>query len=354
MAEDRTERPTSRRIRDARRRGQMARSRDVEGAAQLVAVLVVFAWFGGLMVTIVAGEMRAGLQRMGQIAQVGLDQATLLQIVSKSLFAVATVVGPVAIASGAAILAAASLQGGWNVAPEALRVDFGRLNPANGVKRLGVQRAGLDLVKMLLAVAALAWLGYRITAEVIDTAPLLGRLAPYRAAEAGWAWAETLLRQSAIALAIVAGLDYGLQRWRWLKSLKMTKQEVKDDSKMTDGNPEIRARVRRIQQEMFRRRMLSAIPKATVVITNPTHYAVALEYQRQSMGAPRVVAKGKDHLAARIREIARAHGVPTVENVPLAQALYRGCDVGDAIPSDLFGAVAEVLAYLIRLKQIVL
>ena len=134
----------------------------------------------------------------------------------------------------------------------------------------------------------------------------------------------------------------------------MTKQEIKDEGKQQEGNPLIKARIKRVQREMHKRRMLSSVKTATVIITNPTHYAVALKYTRGAMAAPVIVAKGKDLLAQRIKAIAREHGVPTVENVPLAQALFKGADVGDAIPAQLFGAVAEVLAYLVRIKQLML
>jgi len=134
----------------------------------------------------------------------------------------------------------------------------------------------------------------------------------------------------------------------------MTKQDLADEAKSSEGRPEVKARVRRIQRDMNRKRMLSAVKTATVVVTNPTHYAVALRYHRASMAAPVVVAKGKDLLAQRIKQIARDNGVPTVENVPLAQALYAGAEVGDAIPGALFGAVAEVLAYLVRIRQLML
>jgi len=153
---------------------------------------------------------------------------------------------------------------------------------------------------------------------------------------------------------VVFGADYGWQYYRWLSQVKMTRQEVKDEFRANDGNPEIKARVRRVQREMTRRRMLTAVKTATVVITNPTHFAVALTYRRGEMSAPVVVAKGQDLMAARIKKIAAKHGVPTVENVTLARALYKGAEIGDAIPGELFGAVAEVLAYLVRLKQIVL
>ena len=134
----------------------------------------------------------------------------------------------------------------------------------------------------------------------------------------------------------------------------MTKQEVKDESRMMEGNPEIKGRIRKVQREMARRRMLAAVPEATVVITNPTHIAVALEYHRERMAAPKVVAMGGDLMAERIKTVAREHGVPIVENVPLARALFANAEVGDSIPGDLFEAVAEVLAYLIKLKQLVL
>jgi flagellar biosynthetic protein FlhB len=180
------------------------------------------------------------------------------------------------------------------------------------------------------------------------------RMAVVPTAILGWRHAVLLLEQSVVALGLLAAADYGLQRYRFNQSMKMTKAEVKEDTKLTEGSPETKSRVRRVQREMARRRMLHATKTATLVITNPTHYAIALEYRRDVMPAPRVVAKGQDFLAARIKEIAREHGVPIVENKPLAQALYRTVEIGDLIPGDLFEAVAEVLAYLIRLKQLVL
>jgi len=157
-----------------------------------------------------------------------------------------------------------------------------------------------------------------------------------------------------MVLALVAAADYAMQRYRWTASLRMTKQEVKDEARQQEGSPEVKGRVRRIQREMVRRRMLAATRRATVVVTNPTHYAVALEYRRAEMAAPRVVAKGRGLLAQRIKEIAREAGVPIIEQVALAQALYKTASVGETIPAQLFEAVAEMLAYLIRMKQVVL
>jgi len=160
--------------------------------------------------------------------------------------------------------------------------------------------------------------------------------------------------KAAILLLVLGGADYGYQYFRFMRTNRMTKQEVKDETRNSEGNPEIKGRIRSMQRSLFRRRMMAAVPTATVVITNPTHYAMALEYRRGEMPAPRVVAKGKNLIARRIKAIAREHGVPIIENKPLAQALYKGANVGDLIPGALFDAVAEVLAYLIRLKQLVL
>jgi flagellar biosynthetic protein FlhB len=354
MAEDRTEKPTSRRLRDARRKGQIARSRDVEQAAQLVAVLGVFAWAGRSYVEGLGSAVRAGLERMGQPPARGLDMGELTTLAAQGAATIATLVGPLALAAAAGGVLAATLQGGWNLAPEALTPDWTRLSPSHGLKRLAPSRIGPDLLKMLVALSVISWISVRVVLATLDVSVSLGRMSPAHVAVVGWGQAERLLRQAAIGLGVVAAADYLLQRWRVDKALRMTKNELRDDLRLIEGNPEVKARVRRIQRDMARRRMLADVPKATVVVTNPTHFAVALLYERSRMSAPRVIAKGRDLLAQRIREIASQHGVPVVENVPLAQALYAGVEVGESIPADLFGAVAEVLAYLIRLKQLVL
>jgi flagellar biosynthetic protein FlhB len=352
VAGERTEQPTQRRLRDAKRRGQIARSKDLAETAGLIAILLVFGWMGGQFVSRLGDALRVGLGRMATGVAVELEPGLLVQLVVDGLSTLSVLVGPMAVAAAGAAVGVSTLQGGWNMAPEALALHWDRLNPASGVKRL-FERAGIDLVKMLLAVTVVGWISWGLIGAVLDQAATYGRLTPMRAALQGWHEAERLLRQSAIALAVIAGVDYLLQRWRLQRSLRMTKQEVRDDLRLIEGNPEVKARVRRLQRDLARRRMLAAVPKATVIITNPTHYAVALEYRRDDLPAPRVLAKGKGFLAARIRELARAHEIPIVENPPLAQSLYRSVEVGEFIPADLFGAVAEVLAYLIRLRQLV-
>jgi flagellar biosynthetic protein FlhB len=207
---------------------------------------------------------------------------------------------------------------------------------------------------MAISVAVITMLAWRIVLDVMHDSSRIAWMSTTAAALAGWSWLVSLLWLSGFWLLGLAGADYGLQFWRQRSSLKMTKQEVRDEGKSSEGSPEVKARVRKLQREMSRHRMLGAVKNATIVITNPTHFAVALRYQRDTMAAPVVVAKGRDLMAQRIKTMARENGVATVENVSLAQALYKGAEVGDTIPGALFGAVAEMLAYLVRIKQLML
>jgi flagellar biosynthesis protein FlhB len=354
MASDRTEQPTARRLRDARKKGQIARSRDLVHAGTLAAVMLALAWSGGYMMRGMGQAMGSALSQLHRFPARDLVADELALLVINGLGALLLLVAPVAVTALVITFALFYAQGGWVVATEALQLNFAKLNPASGIKRLGFSTGGIDTIKMLVLVATLSYLSYQVVRANLLDAARFARMSPYESGLAGWSHVEQLLRQSALAMVVVACADYALQRWRLMKSLKMTKQEVKDDFKLSEGNPEIKARIRRIQLTMARKRMLAAVPKATVVITNPTHYAVALEYRRSQMSAPRVLAKGRGLLAQKIKAIAREHGVPTVENVPLAQSLYKTVDVGEFIPAALFEAVAEVLAYLIRLKQLAL
>jgi flagellar biosynthesis protein FlhB len=351
MAQDRTEQPTARRLRDARKKGQLARSREVVGVAQLAAVLVVLVWAGRYIVEGLGLEIVAGIERMGQSPLRTLSPGDLVGLAVSGAKAIGLYAGPVALASAVAVVAASVAQGGWNVASEALALKWSNLSPMKGLGKLKITHSGPLLGKILLGLTALVWLSSGILVDLAEVAPWMLRLPAIQTVAFGWGESLRLVKLALVVLVVIAAADYGVTRWQHQKSLKMTKQEVKDDLKLTEGNPEIKARLRRAQRDAARRRMMADVPKATVVITNPTHYAVALEYRRETMVAPRVVAKGRNLIAAKIREIARAHDVPIVENVPLAQSLYKATEVGETIPGELFGAVAEVLAYLIRLKQ---
>ena len=352
MASDQTEKPTSKKLRDARKRGQVARSKDLSMALASVAATFALARLGGRLVTGLEGQLAADRARAGDVAHQDITGMQVAAIAAGGAQLIAFLVGPIALATMIAAVGAQGFQGGWNFAPEALALNWSRLSPVQGAKRLGISQSPVEVLKMLLSVGAIAYLGWGTLEAITDDSVGLTRLDPHDSALVGWSYVETLLWRTGIILGLLALGDYGLQWYRHMKSLRMTRQEVRDESKEQEGNAEMKGRVRRVQREMARGRMIADVARATVVVTNPTHFAVALEYRRETMDAPRVVAKGRDLMAAKIREAARKNEVPIVENKPLAQALFKSAEIGDTIPGHLFAAVAEVLAYLMRLKQL--
>jgi flagellar biosynthetic protein FlhB len=352
--EERTEDPTGKRLSDARNKGQIARSRDLSVAAATVAATIALGKLGGRLVTGLGEQLSRDLTHLGDAPFRTVTSGELVSIVISGGMTMGLLVGPIAMATMMTGIMLQVFQGGWNVATEALTFDFNKLNPVNGFKRFGLMQSGMDTLKSMLAVAVIAWISWLAVDASMNEGLSLAWMSPMEAARTGWAQAESLMWKVAWGLAFLALGDYGLQKYRLKESLRMTKQEVKDEAKQQDGNPQVKGKIRQIQRDMARRRMLQNVPKATVVITNPTHYAVALEYRRGEMAAPKVLAIGADHIALQIRERAQKHGIPLFENKPLAQALYKTAEVGETIPAPLFSAVAEVLAQLIKLKQLTL
>jgi flagellar biosynthesis protein FlhB len=353
-SQERTEHPSAKKLKDARKKGQVVRSRDLAVAAASAAATMALAGLGGRVLDGLAARMVADLSHLGDAPLRVVTAGDLNSLVLGAGGFIAILVGPIAVCTMVAGVLVHGLQGGWNFAPEALSLNWSRLSPASGVKRFGLMQSGADTLKTFVSVAVIGYFGWVATKTVIADGVRMPWMSPTGAAGVGWDHLERLLWQVAWALALLALGDYALQRYRLLSSLKMSKQELRDEAKSSDGSAEVKGRVRRIQREMSRRRMLRDVERATVVVTNPTHFAVALEYRRGTMAAPMVLAKGQDLIAKAIRDRARAHGVPIVENKPLAQALFKSAEVGEAIPAGLFAAVAEVLAQLIRLKQLVL
>jgi flagellar biosynthetic protein FlhB len=358
MAEDqvgeRTEKPTAKRVKDAREKGQVARSRDLSAAISLAATVLGLAWLGLEMMSTIAGRVSLGLSSLADHAHQPIVPGTVETLLWADAGLLVKVVGPPALIAGLLSAGASFAQIGWAFSPKALELNWERLSPAQGFIRLKPTRALPELFKALFGMAFVGGIAWMVVSEFYVQAPALMGMTAIESAGVAWDRLWTLLWRVSLALVALAAADYGIQYWQWYSGLKMTRQQVIDESKMNDGRPEVKARVRRIQRDIARNRMLKAVETATVVVTNPTHYAVALEYRRGEMAAPRVVAKGADHMAARIREIARKHDVPIVENVTLARALHKHAEVGDTIPADLFGAVAEVLAYLVRMKRLLL
>ena len=354
MAGERTEKPTPHRVKESRKKGQVARSRDLAMAAASVASTMALAALGPRLIHGLQDNVRAGLSSLGDDPLRALDVNDIGSLVTQSSLQLATLVGPLAAVTAVAAVGMHGFQGGWSFAPGALKLNWSRLNPASNAKRLSFAISGVETLKAVLVMAVVSTIAWKAVFGMAAEAPRLAWLSPADAAAATWARAEWLLWRAAWFLGAVALGDYAWQRYRLMQSLKMTRQEVKDEHRQNEGSGEVKGRIRRLQRDMSRRRMLRDVERATVIITNPTHVAVALEYKRESMSAPRVLAKGADHMAARIRERALKHGIPMVENVPLARSLYTTAEVGDVIPAPLFAAVAEVLAYLVRVKRLIL
>jgi flagellar biosynthetic protein FlhB len=351
---EKTEKPTAKRLQDARKKGQVARSRDLALAAASIAATIALARLGERLMRGLGERLAKDLTHFADSPLRTVTSGDLENMVIDGGTTMALLVGPIALATMFVGVVTHGFQGGWSFSPEGLTLNWSRLNPANGVKRFGLMQSGMDTLKTMISVVAIAWLGYGAVTAAMTDAPMLPWMAPADAATMAWTHVESLLWNTAWALAFLALGDYGLQKYRLTSQLKMSKQEVKDEAKQQEGSAEVKGRIRRIQMEMARRRMMNDVPRATVVITNPTHYAVALEYRRGEMAAPVVLAKGVDQVALKIREKAREHGIPIVENRPLARGLYDTAEIGETIPGPLFAAVAEVLAQLIRLKQLVL
>jgi flagellar biosynthetic protein FlhB len=240
-------------------------------------------------------------------------------------------------------------QVGFIFSGEQLSFQFSRINPLAGAKRLLSGQALVETIKALVKLLVIGYVAWGAMRDESHQLSLLALMPPRAAASTLAGIVMSVIWRTAGAWVIIAGADYAYGRWAFTRSLRMTREEVKQEFKETEGNPEIKARLRQRARAFVRRRMMQDVPKADVVLTNPTHYAVALRYE-PGMAAPRVLARGAGFIAQQIKDTARAHGVPVMENKPLAQALYKACDVGQLVPPELYKAVAEVLAFVYRLR----
>jgi flagellar biosynthetic protein FlhB len=351
---EKTEKPTPKKLRETKEEGRTARSKDATIAVTSLAATGILVGFGPSMVGRLTVALAGALTGLGPTAHQDLQPEDMTVMIINHGAMVALLVGPIAIAAVIVSVGTAAAQGGIHFAPKALRLDLTRLNPANGLKRLAPSQSWIDMLKTLVTACVLGVIAYQSGKTLAISSVRFPWMSPVGSAGAAWDSAAHLMWQAGFALLALGVGDYGLQRWRLMKSIKMSVQDIRDEARSSEGSPETKQRMRRVQRDMSRKRMLQDAAHATVVITNPTHYAVALEYNRQKSPAPIVVAKGKDLLAQRIREIARKNSVPIIENPPLARALHATAEVGDTIPGELFGAVAEVLGYLIRIKQLTL
>ncbi|MEW6219231.1 MAG: flagellar biosynthesis protein FlhB [Thermodesulfobacteriota bacterium] len=346
--QEKTEEPTQRRLEEARRRGEVAKSVEIPAVAVLLAGILTLYWGAEYFLGRFEVIMRHFL---GNLDTIPLGQAEAPVLAAGSFWLFAQIALPLALVLLVVAFLANVAQVGFFVADEALTPKLERLGPIAGLGRLFSKQAVANLVK---SVAKLVVVGYVAYTAVMKALPHILPLMDQEPIQILAFFADTsfwIFLKSVLIIAVLAAADYLFQRWQFMERMRMTKQEIKEEAKQTEGDPHVRGRIRSIQYAMARRRMMEAVPTADVVITNPTRLAVALRYDNRTMVAPQVVAKGAGVVAARIRELAAANGVPVVEDKPLAQALYRLTQVGDTIPASLFQAVAEILAYVYGLRN---
>lgn len=352
MADDsdleRTEPASSRRLDEARSKGNIPRSRELSTFAILIA--------GGAGLLAMGSNISNGLMDLTRhwftFDHVSLSNPDLMwKSFMDAVISMVILFMPLLVVLLIAVLAAPMSIGGWLFSVEALQPNFGRLNPLKGMTRVfsitGLVELGKALAKTILVGSVAYWVVMSKKGEILSlaTEPLTGSI-PHLANMLAWTF--VLITG---AMALIVAMDVPFQLWEYYRKLRMTKEEVRKEAKESEGDPLIKGRIRAMQREAARKRMMSEVPKADVIVTNPTHYAVALVYREKEMRAPRVVAKGTYLLAQRIREIGEENRVPILEAPPLARALYKHADLDQEIPATLFAAVAEVLAYVYQLRS---
>lgn len=347
-AGEKTEQPTAKRLRKSKEKGQVAQSQELPAAVSIVVLILTLSLLAPSLLQWFSLQMKHGLS--GQIGMFA-DSKSFTQFINAKITSSLFIMFPILAALFTGSIVSCVVVSGLNFAPQALNLKFSELNPIKGFAKLfnvkSLVKLGISIVKLII-ISIIVWMFIR---SKLDTF-----------ASIRWCWSAQILffisklifglliRVSA-AVLLIAAIDVIFQKWKHMQDLKMTKQEVKQDRKETDGSPELKSRMRGIQIEMAKKRMLQEVPKADVILVNPTHVAVAIRYDAKEMQAPVMVAKGADHLAEKIREIARAYGVPIIRRPELARTIYATVKTGENIPQTLFVAVAEVLAMIYRLRH---
>ena len=347
--QERTEQPTPKRLREAREKGQVPRSRELNSMALLMASAGGLLLMGESMLGALQNMLASGLS----IEQVrNMDKQSVIELFGNTLMQSLLIVAPLFLLLAVVVALTPLGLGGWSFSAKAISFKWEKLDPVKGLGRIFALRGLMELLKVLAKFVLVAAVSTLIIWSLIEEilglgAESLKTALAHVAGLCGWSFLA-----SSSALIVIAAIDVPFQLWQHTRQLKMTKQEVKDEAKETDGRPEVKARIRALQQELSQRRMMEAVPQADVVITNPTHYAVALRYDQLRMQAPVVVAKGADLVAARIRETAEEHNVTIVSAPPLARALYASTALNQEIPAGLYVAVANVLSYVYQLNDL--
>ena len=347
--QEKTEKATQKKLDDSRKKGQVAKSIEIGSFA-------IFT--GGLLLLFLTQKVFSS-----KISEFSINIFNSLNTLTISKISVQTfltsvfvtffsIVGPFMAVLVAIAMIASFAQVGFKISPEALIPKFDKLNPLSGIKNVFFSaKSFVEVVKSLLKLLVVGGFTYLVISDFIVSSTQLPGLSVSEIVNFMLKAAYGLLIKIAIVYAAIAAIDFVYQRYKFNKDMRMTKQEVKEENKQTEGDPLIKSRIKRLQYQRARSRMMAEVPKADVIITNPTHYAIAIKYNMKQDSAPKVIAKGVDEVAQRIKAIAAEHNVPMHENKELARALYKTCDIGEHIPSTLFHAVAKILAYVYKLKM---
>jgi flagellar biosynthetic protein FlhB len=345
---EKTEEPTERKLEDARKEGQVAQSKEIKNASTLIAGIVLVAWIAPFLMKQVAN---IGAYYISHVHDVRVTNPIELRIyiftIGTEFFKLLAI--PFALFIFCAIVSEVA-QVGFMFTPKKIEFDPNKLNPVSGLKRMFSTQKLVDTLKDIIKIIVVALVCYIAISPRIAAIPALPSVSILGSLDLLKEICVIMIFAVAILMTIVAAADWFWTRYSHRKKLRMSKKDLKDEHKQMEGDPKVKAKLHSIRMEKFRQRMLQSVPTATVVVTNPTHYAVALKYDIDDMMAPLVVAKGVDFLAGKIKEIANENDVTIVENPPLARALYASVDVNEEVPPEHFKAVAEVIGYVMRLK----
>lgn len=351
---EKTEPATQKKLEDARKEGKVAKSKDLTQGIDLLALFLLLKIFVGYMGERFMGLFDSTLGRMAEFMAVNqkeVSMAAFSTALNNAILELFLIIWPFLVFGFVITFIVTVYQVGWKISAKPMEPKMSKFNPINGFKRIFSKDSLFELVKSIAKIAVIAYVAYNNIVDEADNLFILYEIDLNQAV----ALVGNIIIEFGIEISvvfIVIGLiDYIYQKWKFSEDMKMTKQEVKDEYKNTEGDPQIKGRIRQKMREASQRRMMQDVPKADVVITNPTHFAVAIKYDAEVSKAPIVVAKGEDYLAQKIKEVARENNVEIVENKPLARMLYHNVDIGAEIPPELYQAVAEVLAMVYHMKN---
>lgn len=345
--EEKSEPASGRKLEEAHRKGNIPKSRDVTSLIPIWMLFLLLV-YGGALFSGINSFVKTSFYRISDIPTI--TESSLVEIIRGDIVNIGSIMLPFFLAIFITILIVNFLQTGFKISIGVLSPNFSKLNPLSGFKRLFSLNAIFESLKGILKITVFAFILYLLLKNDFDTYPLLVDMNLNQIIDFGLERIKKLLLIAALVLTAFAAIDLTYQKWHFAKEMKMTKHEVKEEMKQTEGDPKVKARIRSLQREMARKRMMQEVPKADVIITNPTHIAVALKYNSKEMDAPKVIAKGANLVAERIKEIAVQNKVPIYEDKPLARSLFQ-LEIGQEIPETLYKAVAGILANIYKLKK---